>query len=545
MVFGRTVSHRSIQLAGFLCALLFANSARAQTNSQPQSLQSSNSHNLGGTFFGKIPDPKRTHHYYIAAEPELWDYAPEGQDVICGQPLQSPLKENRKAVKYRYVAYTDGTFTAKVKSDSSLGILGPALRGVVGDYLAVTFLNRTSFRLSMHPHGVKYDKQSEGSFYLPNAGPGDAVAPGSSFTYVWFLDESSGPLPSEPSSKAWLYHSHVKGDEEINQGLIGLIIVTDPRRARPDGTPSDVDRELATLFMIFNENPDAAKEKELAEHGKGSNKTWAELQQLVEQGSRFAINGRVFGNLTGLEMNEGERVRWYLFALGSEQDFHTAHWHGLRVLEEGRRMTDVIELMPGSMKVADFKADNPGTWLFHCHVAEHMTQGMFARMTVHPAQAAAGKRSPTPSFLGMGQARSSLEIRTAEESPATSNRPVEVKLTGSVTVYEAFSVFGQPIRIQLGEKSLTFTPNQKGVTDSQEVSFRVLSEHNYGVVYGGVMDFEIVLRGSDWLAELKKLMGAKSSAFEQVSVPFELQVGDIRHSATLPLDHLAKSNFSL
>jgi hypothetical protein len=38
----------------------------------------------------------------------------------------------------------------------------------------------------------------------------------------------------------------------------------------------------------------------------------------------------VFGNLAGLQMNEGERVRWYLFALGSEQDLHTAHWHGLR-----------------------------------------------------------------------------------------------------------------------------------------------------------------------------------------------------------------------
>ncbi len=502
---------------------------------------------MGGTFFGKVPDPKRTHHYYIAAEPELWDYAPEGQDVICGEPLQSPLKENRKAVKYRYFAYTDATFTAKVKTDASLGILGPALRGVVGDYLVVTFLNRTGLRLSMHPHGVKYDKQSEGSFYLPNAGPGDAVAPGGSFTYVWYLDESSGPLPSEPSSKAWLYHSHVKGDEEINAGLIGLIIVTDPHRARPDGTPADVDRELATLFMIFNENPEAAKEKELAEHGGGKapTKTWAELQQLVEQGSRFAINGRVFGNLTGLEMNEDERVRWYLFALGSEQDFHTAHWHGLRVLEEGRRMTDVIELMPGSMKVADFKADNPGTWLFHCHVAEHMRQGMFARITVHPTGAVAGKRAPSTGFLGMGQNLNSLQIRVADESAGTPTRQTELRLLGSVTVYEAFSVFAQPIRIQVGDKSVSFTPNQQGVANSKDVSFRVLSEHNYGVVYGGAMEFELILRGTAWKAELKKALDAKPSAFEQISVPFELQIGDVRHSTALSLDLLAKSDFSL
>lgn len=541
------MSYPRILVVSVLCVWQVGGHAIAQSNLPQQSLQSSNSHALGGTFFGRVPDPKRTHHYYIAAEPELWDYAPEGQDVICGEPLQSPLKENRKAVKYRYVAYTDGTFTAKAKTDSSLGILGPALRGVVGDYLVVTFLNRTSVRLSMHPHGVKYDKQSEGSFYLPNAGPGDAVAPGGSFTYVWYLDESSGPLPSEPSSKAWLYHSHVKADEEINMGLIGLIIVTDPHRARPDGTPSDVDREFATLFMIFNENPEAAKEKELAEHGGGKApmKTWAELQQLVEQGSRFAINGRVFGNLTGLDMNEGERVRWYLFALGSEQDFHTAHWHGLRVLEEGRRMTDVIELMPGSMKVADFKADNPGTWLFHCHVAEHMRQGMFTRLTVHPAGAVADKRAPAQGFLGMGQNLNSLQIHIAEESAGAPNRSGELKLVGSVTVYEAFSVFAQPIRIQLGDKSATFTPGRQGVAESKEVSFRVLSEHNYGVVYGGLMEFQIVLRGADWLGELKKLASAKPSAFEQVSAPFELEIGEVRHSATLSLDVLAKSDFQL
>src|SRR4029078_5199525 len=95
-----------------------------------------------------------------------------------------------------------------------LGLLGPALRGVVGEFLAVTFLNRADRPLSMHPHGAKYDKDSEGAYVLPNPGLGAAVAPGARFTYVWQLDEQSGPLPSEPSSKGWLYHSHVNGDEE-------------------------------------------------------------------------------------------------------------------------------------------------------------------------------------------------------------------------------------------------------------------------------------------------------------------------------------------
>jgi hypothetical protein len=298
--------------------------------------------------------------------------------------------------------------------------------------------------------------------------------------------------------------------------------------------------------MIFNENPDAARQKEAAEHGGAlmPGRSWSELQQLVEQGERYSINGRVFGNLSGLEMNEGERVRWYLFALGSEQDLHSAHWHGLRVLEEGRRRTDVIELMPGSMKVADFTADNPGTWLFHCHVAEHMKQGMFTRITVHPREAPSNKRAPTPGFLGMSQNLTSLQIRTVEQLPATSNQRSQLKLTGAVTVYEAFSVFGQPIRIQLGKKSVAFTPDQKGVADSKDASFRMLSENNYGVVYGGLMDFEIILRGPDWLAEIKKATGPASKSSPQISIPFDLSIGDVRHTAALPLDQVLKSDIS-
>lgn len=238
--------------------------------------------------------------------------------------------------------YTDETFRTRVAANSTLGILGPVLRGVVGEYLAITFLNRASQPLSMHPHGVHYDKDSEGAFYQP--GPGR-------------------------------------------------------------GTPVDVDREFATLFMIFNESlaEEGADEDEdpVPAGSPAAGMNWASTQQLIEEGSRFAINGFVFGNLPALQANAGERVRWYLLALGSEQDFHTAHWHGLRVVEEGRRRTDVVELLPATMKVADLAADNPGSWLFHCHVAEHMRQGMFARFVIHPRDVVGVDRSPAAAFLGL------------------------------------------------------------------------------------------------------------------------------------------------
>jgi FtsP/CotA-like multicopper oxidase with cupredoxin domain len=95
------------------------------------------------------------------------------------------------------------------------------------------------------------------------------------------------------------------------------------------------------------------------------------------------MNGYVFGNLPGLTMKQDERVRWYLMDMGTEVDLHTPHWHGQTVLLNGMR-TDVLELLPAGMMVADMVPDNPGTWLFHCHVNDHITAGMLALFAVEP-----------------------------------------------------------------------------------------------------------------------------------------------------------------
>lgn len=486
----------------FLLSFIFALGAfspalaQAPAAAEPRPTVTPENGDTGGTFFGQKPDPQQSRHYFIAAEDTLWDFAPLGREEMCGGPLPPQLTRNRKAGKIRYVQYTDATFTSRVIADPAVGIMGPVLRGVVGDFLVVTFLNRSSQPLSLHPHGVKYDKHSEGAYYLPAPGRGAAVAPKAVFTYVWHLDEASGPLPDEPSSKAWLYHSHVAGDEEINLGLMGAIIVTDPKRARPDGTPRDIDREFASLFLIFDESDIGEAAREAAEYGLppptgAAAMSWSEMQQSLEQGARYAINGYVFGNHPIFQMNEGERTRWYLFALGSELDLHTAHWHGLRVLENGRRRTDVIELLPASMKVADALADNPGTWLFHCHVAEHMREGMFARVVIHPRDAVGVDRSPEASFLGHPSRAQSLRLHRAAARPDGT-----IELAGSVTVFGGFAVFNEPLIFRLGERTLAFQPNTAGRASLPGATLRVTNANEFGVINTGLLEFELTLQPS-------------------------------------------------
>src|ERR1051325_2812541 len=55
----------------------------------------------------------------------------------------------------------------------------------------------------------------------------------------------------------------------------------------------------------------------------------------------------------------------------------------------------------------------------------------------------------------------------------------------------------------------------------------------YGVVYGGLMEFEATLTGADWLGELKKL-GLINGTALAAAVPAEinLRVGNSQHAAT-------------
>ena len=82
-----------------------------------------------------------------------------------------------------------------------------------------------------------------------------------------------------------------------------------------------------------------------------------------------------------LEMNQGERVRWYLMS-GTNFELHVPHWHGNVVNWRGMN-TDVAILGTMDMGIANMMPDNPGIWLFHCHIVGHIRAGMIGRYQVN------------------------------------------------------------------------------------------------------------------------------------------------------------------
>lgn len=359
------------------------------------------------------PPTGKVRTYYVAADEVEWDYAPSGMDQMMGMPFEGMAKaytergSHRIGKVYRkaiYREYTDGTFT-KLKprppESQYLGTLGPVLRAEVGDTIKVVFENNAARPYSMHAHGVFYQKPSEGSPYNDGVAPADkkgaVVPPGETFTYVWPVPERAGPGPNDPSSVVWLYHSHVNELKDVNAGLVGAMIITARGKAKPDGTPKDVDREFVNLFIGFNENRSWYIDHNIQTYTtdpKGTKKE--DIVPVDVEGAfslagtgfgdvniKFCINGYLFANMPMMTMKKGERVRWYLVTLGEGFNFHTPHWHGNNVLQNGNR-TDVVALSPAQMLTVDMVPDNPGIWLYHCHVSEHMETGMIARYEVKP-----------------------------------------------------------------------------------------------------------------------------------------------------------------
>ena len=340
-----------------------------------------------------------TRTYYISADPVMWNYAPRRMNAITGKPFDDdaavftkggPGKIGPRYVKCLYRAYTDATFKhlqKRARRDAYLGILGPVIHAEVGDTIKVVFRNTCAFPTSMHPHGVFYDKDSEGAPYSDGAPrkdrTDDAVRPGHRHTHTWQVPERAGPGPEDGSSVMWMYHSHTDEIGDTYAGLMGPMVVTGAGMARADGTPKDVDREIFAEFFIDNETLSPYFATNERRFGTAPFPHGDVEDEFVEPNLKHAINGYLFGSMPMITLHKGDRVRWYVMGMGTEVDLHTPHWHGNVVLVGGMRM-DVVNLPPASMVVADMVPDDPGIWLFHCHVNDHIAAGMLTRYRVLP-----------------------------------------------------------------------------------------------------------------------------------------------------------------
>jgi manganese oxidase len=270
---------------------------------------------------------------WVAAVPMQWNIVPNGRDGMMGTAV-SPAESVLSTVVYR--RYSPGwrkpLENAPRSSADGLAIPGPLIKARVGDHLRIHFKNMDTLRHephSMHFHGVTYAPASDGAYIPGFSGPGANVPVGHTFTYRL----TAGP----DSAGVWPYHDHSPSMmDSIDGGMFGMLSILGRHEQAPD-------REFEVVFAPMGKN-------------------------------FMTIDGRAFvGNTPVFRAKVGELVQWDVMAMGS--DFHTFHVHGHRwVTTDGARDTQTIG--PAETYRIRWREDAPGTWLYHCHVEDHMMHGM-------------------------------------------------------------------------------------------------------------------------------------------------------------------------
>jgi len=291
--------------------------------------------------------------YYIAGEDVVWDYFPGDATNILDNTFVQDIPTGKTVRFFNrtiYREYTDDSFSVqKPRSEDwvHLGIFGPVIRAEVGDVITIHyFSNSKTFNTSLFIHGVHCVNSQD-----PLAA---SVPIGSKFTYTYQVTEESGPSTNDPSSFVWMYNSIANAVELAHASFVGPCIIVRRGLMGPDGKPTDVDREfvlgpilVSTSFLLST------------------------------------INGLAFGNTPGLNMYQGEVVRWYFVSPEAPDALHTISFQGHTLVRENRR-SESEPMLGGLARVADMYASDIGDWTIYCAVIHHRWTGMQAIYHVLP-----------------------------------------------------------------------------------------------------------------------------------------------------------------
>jgi hypothetical protein len=125
---------------------------------------------------------------------------------------------------------------------------------------------------------------------------------------------------------------------------------------------------------------------------------------------------------------------------------------------------------------------------------------MFSRMTVYARDTVGVDRSPAQAFLGYPEGAQSMRINSAQlrRNGGGSTMANQLFVEGIVTVFDGFAAFNESVRVQIGDRALEFRPDKHGAAEVNGATFRVKNANEFGVVRGGMMEFELVLGSNAW-----------------------------------------------
>lgn len=272
------------------------------------------------------------------------------ENLLAERPIQ-PTGQTRRfelTVAEAEWELVPGVTTTAVTFNGT--VPGPTIRVTEGDTVEIVVTNRLAESTSIHWHGlhIPNDQDGVGGVTQP------MIESGETFNYKFIA----------PHAGTFMYHAHgTNSREQIDRGLYAPFII-DPA----GGDAIKADKEVTLTignWMVGNEAG------EMAGMDMGDNAS------MSMEYDYFTINGKSFPATEAIEVTQGQLVR--LRFLNPSQTIHPMHLHGMDmaiVAKDGEPLAEpqrinTLDLGQGETYDVVFLADNPGTWLLHCHDLHH------------------------------------------------------------------------------------------------------------------------------------------------------------------------------
>ncbi|NXT82821.1 FA8 factor, partial [Zapornia atra] len=329
--------------------------------------------------------------HYIAAEEMDWDYAPVKPEALDRNISSLFLEPGPQRIGSRYkkvmfVEYEDAAFKRRKEPDQlDKGILGPVLKGEVGDQFKIVFRNLASRPYNIYPHGLTSVRPFHAMKSSQDKDVKDIpVPPGQSFTYSWRVTTEDGPTQADPRCLTRFYYSSIDPVRDTASGLIGPLLICFKKSMDQRGNQMMSDKTRLVLFSIFDENLSWYLEENIRRFCTDPTHVDTQDPQFYASNVMHTINGFVFDNLQP-KLCLHEVVYWYVLSVGAQTDFLSIFFSG-NTFKRNMVFEDMLTLFPFAGETVFMSLEKPGIWTLGCLNPEFRDRGMHAKFTVLECQ---------------------------------------------------------------------------------------------------------------------------------------------------------------
>ena len=227
----------------------------------------------------------------------------------------------------------------------------PMLKLDVGDRIQVVVHNELPVMQDVHWHGLVVPFEMDGVAPITQ----EPIEPGADYTYEFTVDR---PYQG-------MYHPHIHGVLGVPNGMFGVIQVG----------PTPIARGITVSGTQIPANVQPAVDIPMVRNDAGV--------------IGFSLDGKSFPATKPIVVKEGDWVAITYYNEGLQA--HPMHLHEFPQLVTARDgipldnpyWVDTLMVAPGERYTVMFHANVKGTWVYHCHILNHVErdEGMFGMVT--------------------------------------------------------------------------------------------------------------------------------------------------------------------